>query len=167
MKPALLIIDMQEQYFNDLVDAQSDLKQAAEYINFYSKIFRAKGLPVINILNQDLRTNFTEGKPNFEFIKEITSETSDYRVLKNYGNAFKKTELDNILKELEVDTLFLTGFAGEYCVHATYFGADALDYSAFYVTSAVAYAHADYEFVISKTVDSIGPKAFYKMLELI
>jgi nicotinamidase-related amidase len=167
MKPALLVIDMQKEYYKKLKDSQASMEDAALYINYFVDLFHKKGFPVINVLHQDLRFGFSEGHEDFEFIEQLKVHETDSRIIKSFGNAFKQTDLDAILKEKGVDTVFLCGLAGEYCVHATFYGADGCGYSAFYVYPAVVYANKEYENVISKIVDGIGVKAFLNMIELL
>lgn len=166
MRPVLLIIDMQQKYYDKLPQSRNMMDRAVEYINFYSNLFRSKKLPVINIYAQEQQSSFIPGAEGFEFMSSIHIESTDHRILKNHGNSFKKTELKKLLDELGVDTVFLCGLAGEYCVHATYYGALDLDFNAYYVPSAIAYVHPDFENVVSAMVDTIGIKALVQMIEL-
>ncbi len=53
MKPALLVIDVQKQFFNSNPQTVQSLRDAIEYINAAIALFRAKNLPVICIQHMD------------------------------------------------------------------------------------------------------------------
>jgi nicotinamidase-related amidase len=77
------------------------------------------------------------GTEAFEFPKTVAIRDDDPKIVKNYGSAFKKTELDRMLKERGVNTVFLVGLSAVGCVLATYHGADDLDYKVFMVKHAL------------------------------
>jgi nicotinamidase-related amidase len=62
---------------------------------------------------------------------------SDPRVIKHYQDAFTKTCLDSLLKELKVNTVFLCGLSATGCVLGTYFGALDHDYRALMIREAL------------------------------
>ncbi|HUW08520.1 MAG TPA: isochorismatase family protein, partial [Anaerolineae bacterium] len=64
MKPALLIIDVQKQFFTQAT-AQS-LNDAIEYINAAIALFREKQLPVICIQQVDEEESLVPGEEGFE-----------------------------------------------------------------------------------------------------
>ncbi|HNV06810.1 MAG TPA: isochorismatase family protein, partial [Petrotogaceae bacterium] len=113
MKPALLIVDMQNGCRND-TKAKDDFETAVSYINAVSQIFREKGFPVVIV--QDAGVG--EGT-NFEVVKEINVSANDLYIKKEFGNSFWKTNLDTLLKDLGVDFLVISGFAAMYCILAT------------------------------------------------
>jgi len=124
MNIALLIIDVQKAYIDDkkgttLYDTNF------EYINETAKLFRENGKPIIVV--RDL-----EGGDGAEYknVDELITEKSDREVIKYYSNSFWKTDLENILKELNIDFVVLCGNAAEYCVLATYNGALERDFGA-------------------------------------
>ena len=128
MKPALLVIDVQKVYFKRM--DQSDVDKPIEIINTAVELFNDQNLPVIYIYHR----NNTSDK--HQFIDEITVPDDATKVLKQYGNAFTKTELENILKELNCNTLFLCGLSATACVKATYQGGDELEYNTYLIKNA-------------------------------
>ena len=117
MKMALLIVDVQEAYVGDR-RASKSFDKIMDHINYSGSLFRAAELPVIVI--RDIESGDGE---KYQNIVELNSDPSDIEVLKTYNNAFWQTDLDEILKKLEVDFLIICGNAAEYCVGATYSGA--------------------------------------------
>ncbi len=117
MNIALLIIDVQEAYIGDR-RGQKEYHDTFEYINETAALFRKADKPVIIV--RDIESGNDE---RFNNVEELVVEDSDIEVLKVYNNSFWKTNLEEILKERNVDFVVLCGNAAEYCVLATYNGA--------------------------------------------
>ena len=136
MKMALLAIDLQKAYYNESTKASMD--SACEYINAIIPQFRKKSFPIVWIQHKDEDDGSTPGKPGFEYIELLKPETNDYRITKEYGNSFNKTNLLNIVKENGIDTVVITGFCAEYCILSTYRGAQDLDLSPVILKNAIS-----------------------------
>jgi nicotinamidase-related amidase len=108
MKFALLVIDMQETFFEETPEITRSMNSAVEYINAAIALFRGKDLPVIVIEDAEEEDGRVPGSPGFETSSKINLLESDHRILKTYGNAFNKTDLNQHLQDLKVDTLLLT-----------------------------------------------------------
>lgn len=153
MKPALLIIDMQKEFYQG--ETLSQMDAAAEHINWVLPRFEEKGLPVIYVQDVDEDGGVVPGTEGFEFIDSLTPTDGAIRIHKRYGNSFNKTQVDAILKEHGVDTPVITGFCAEYCVLSTYRGAKDLDYFPVLLKNGIASVkEANKEFVenISETI---------------
>ncbi len=134
-KPALLVIDIQNAYLPHMDEA--DVKRAMPMINYVIDLFRDNGFPVIRVYHTDPKGGPAVDSADFQFPKTTAVKPDDPRVIKNYPNAFKKTNLDSLLKEKHINTLFLCGLSSTGCVLATYHGALDLDYDAFLVKGAL------------------------------
>jgi nicotinamidase-related amidase len=110
---------------------------AVYMINDYINMFRKRGLPVIFVLHSAEEYGLVPGVPEYEFIDDIPIQDDDITVVKTYPNAFTKTDLDKILKEKGINTIFLCGLSSVGCVLATWFGAKDYDYSAFLLKYAL------------------------------
>lgn len=138
MKPALLVIDVQKQFFNfDPVMTQS-LKDATRYINAAIALFRKQGLPVISVQHVDKNQKLEPGEAGFDLPDELAIVPSDLHIQKTYGNAFNKTPLKDELLRQGVDTVILTGFCAEECVLSTYRGAEDADLTPIILRGALA-----------------------------
>jgi nicotinamidase-related amidase len=126
MKPALLVIDVQKEFFRNATTSQS-LNDAIEYINAAITLFRKKHLPIVCIQHMDEKEGLVPGKDGFDLPQNLDIQPSDLHVNKTYGNSFNKTPLAEKLRELGVDTVVITGYCAEYCVLSTYRGAEDLD----------------------------------------
>lgn len=127
MQPALLVIDVQKEFFKNNPVAAQSLNEAIEYINAGIALFREKGLPVICIQHQDEAEKLAPGEEGFDLPEALNILPTDLHIHKTYSNSFNKTPLLDKLQELGVDTVILTGFCAEYCVLSTYRGAEDVD----------------------------------------
>jgi nicotinamidase-related amidase len=155
IKPALLIIDMQNDFIREgsplrIVRAEAVIGNIADILN----AFRIKRHPVIHILRihrkdgsdveisrRDLfrRTPFAvEGTPGSEVISELSPRSGEYILHKNRMSAFMSTDLDLLLRSLGADTLFVTGVQTPNCIRTTVFDAFALNYETYLIEDAVA-----------------------------
>jgi nicotinamidase-related amidase len=138
MKLALLVIDIQNQFFKISPVAAQSLEDAIEYINAAIDIFRDHDLPVICIQHMDKENQLVPGEDDFDIPDQLKILESDFHVHKTYGNAFNKTPLAAKLSELGVDTVILTGFCAEGCVLSTCRGAHDFDLSPIILRRAIA-----------------------------
>jgi len=161
IKPALLVIDIQNAYLPRM--DEKDKKTAMEMINYYIELFRANGFPVIRVYH----TNPTMGpKPDseeFQFPKTVAIRDDDPMIIKNYGNAFKKTNLDKMLKDKGCNTLFLCGLSAVGCVLATYHGAVDFDYDVFMLKDSLI----SHDAALTKAVQEICKTIDYYALRLV
>ena len=127
MKPALLVIDVQKEFFKANAQTVQSLNNAIEYINAGIALFREKGLPILCVQHMDEADKLVPGAQGFDLPEELQILPSDGHIHKTYGNAFNKTELLRKLKELDVDTVVISGYCAEFCVLATYRGAEDVD----------------------------------------
>lgn len=117
MNVALLIIDVQDAFIGHR-KAEQEYHNIFGYINETAKLFRKAGKPVIIV--RDIEEGDDDSHRNAE---ELIVQDSDIEVLKVFSNSFWKTNLEEILKEKDVEFVVLCGNAAEYCVLATYNGA--------------------------------------------
>jgi nicotinamidase-related amidase len=127
MKPALLVIDVQKEFFKFGETTEQSLHDAIEYINEAIALFREKELPVICVQHIEEEDNLVPGEEGFELPDELDILPSDLNIRKTYGNSFNKTPLEDQLRDLGVDTVIISGFCAEFCVLSTYRGAQDLD----------------------------------------
>ena len=162
LKPALLVVDVQNAYLPMMSKEGQDY--AKMVINGAIALFRERGLPVIRVYNTSPKWGPAEGTADFEFPADIQVKPEDPKVVKNYGNAFKKTELDALLKKMGVNTLFVTGLSATGCVLATYMGAEDLDYTIFLVKDSVMSPNAAHTAVMQEVMDAVPYGALKVML---
>lgn len=163
LKPALLVIDIQNAYL-PMMSAEG--KDSALYmINGVIELFRENGFPVIRVHHTDPKYGPKPGTKEFEFPESVWVKPEDPRIVKNYPSAFKKTDLDKILKEKGCNAVFLCGLSAVGCVIATYYGANDLDYDTFMVRDALLSHNVEYTRVVQEFCDSVGYSALKVMLK--
>jgi nicotinamidase-related amidase len=138
LKPALLVIDIQNVWLNSSPGLKACLEQRFEVINSAIALFGKKGLPIIRIYHVDKGEGPQPGTEEFEFHPSIGKGDIETQVIKNYPNAFNKTELASILERENVDVVILCGLSATCCVMATYFGALDHDLHPFLLRDGVA-----------------------------
>ncbi len=142
MKPALLVIDVQKQFLPMM--SKEDQEKALEMMNWSIWLFRQYGLPVIRVYHTSDKWGPKPDSPGFEFHDSLKIEQSDPKVIKTYASGFNKTELNKLLKEKGINTLFLCGLSSVGCVLATYMDAANYDYEVFLIKDAIIGHDAQY-----------------------
>jgi len=164
MKPALLVIDIQNEFF-DISQACSDsLKSAIEYINAAIDLFREKNLPIVVIQHKDEEQGLVPDKPGFDVPESVRLKPQDIHIVKTYGNSFTKTGLAEKLRELQVDTVIVTGFCAEYCVLSTYRGAQDFDFTPIILKGSLASENAEHIRFVEEITEIVSYGALKTLL---
>lgn len=95
MKPALLVVDVQKEFFKYSPTTARSLNNAIEYINAAIALFREKDLPIICVQHMDVEENLVPDEEGFEVPEELDILPSDLHIHKTYGNSFNKTSLED------------------------------------------------------------------------
>ena len=165
MKEALLIIDVQNDYFpggsNELVHPLEAEKRIQELI----AESRSCGRPIVYIqhFNPPDDTFFLEGTFGAEISDRIRPQPEDKVIIKRYPNSFLETELDEYLKSLQVDTLIVCGMMTHMCVDTTVRA--AMDYGYQVRLAADACATMDLELNCETIPAEMVQKAFIAAME--
>jgi nicotinamidase-related amidase len=162
MKPALVVIDIQNEFLKHM---SSDKDNALEMINWAIWVARQYNIPVIRVYHTDPNWGPKPGSEEFEFPKSIKINDDDPKVIKNYPDGFKKTDLEKILKEKGCNTLFLCGLSATGCVLATYHGALDLDYNVFMLRDAIISQDQQLTEAVEKICESVSLDTFNFMMK--
>jgi len=163
IKPALLIIDIQNAYLKGM--AQQDKDIAMPNINYYIVLFRTNGYPVIRIYHYSKKSGPEQGTDEFEFPSSVLIKPDDPKIIKTYPDGFNKTDLNKALQEKGVNTVFLCGLSAVGCVLATWIGAQNNDYNAFMIKDAIMSHNSDYTNQIEAIFDAVGPDVVSLLIE--
>lgn len=151
MKPVLMIIDMQKDFFERKELAQQS-KKLSENINFLVSKFREKNLPIIWI-QQRMKADFSdaplvnkktntplvvEGTEGSRLLDTLDFKESDYQVIKRRYSGFFKTNLEEILNKIGADKLIVCGINSHACVRTTVIDAYQRDYEVVIAKDCVA-----------------------------
>ncbi|WML49949.1 isochorismatase family protein [Neobacillus sp. PS3-34] len=118
MNTALIVVDMQNAYFG-MDNCRKSLQGILGYVNYSIHKFREADQPVIFIQDEDPGVE----SPGYDLYEKMDADKTDIFISKRFSNSFWQTDLENILKDLNVGMVLICGFAAEYCVQATYQGA--------------------------------------------
>ncbi|WP_142716744.1 cysteine hydrolase family protein [Chryseobacterium rhizoplanae] len=119
---ALLIIDVQNDYFPGGKMTLENAEQAAEKTKRILEYFRKNNLPVIHI--KHISTNegaaFFLPDTNGARINQLVLPEEDEKVItKHFPNSFRGTDLLNDLQSNKIKNLVITGMMTDVCVEAT------------------------------------------------
>lgn len=121
-KTALLMIDIQNDYFEGGAWELVGAKEAALQTQIILKQFRDKGLPIIHIQHVSLQPGAVFFLPNTEgteIHELVTPLATEKVVIKHFPNSFIQTNLMDILKEESITHLVICGMMTNMCVDAT------------------------------------------------
>jgi nicotinamidase-related amidase len=122
MKTALLLIDIQNDYFPGGKMELEGPVEAAQKANELLQCFRDHAMPTVHIQHVSLEpdaTFFIPGDRGTD-INDITAHYEDEPLVqKHYPNAFRETNLLDLLKEWEIERVIITGMMTHMCVDAT------------------------------------------------
>jgi len=163
LKAALLVIDVQNA-FVPMMD-QSDKDRAFQMINGAIWVFENFKLPIIRIYHQDEKWGPATDSEGFKFDPAIKFANEYPMIIKHYGDGFNKTDLDKILKEKGINTVFLCGLSATGCVLATYIGASNHDYKAFMIKDALLSPNAGHTNVIEDIMNTVDLETMMFMFE--
>lgn len=162
MRPALLVIDIQNEFFNRTQACDDSLKSAIADINAAIDLFREKNLPIVVI--QHKSKYLVPGKSGFDVHDSVKINPQDTRIVKTYRNSFKKTGLAEKLRGFGVDTVIVTGYSAEHCVLSTYRGAQNLDFTPLMLKGSLASKNEKHIRSVEETTETISYSALKMLL---
>jgi nicotinamidase-related amidase len=122
MKSALLIVDIQNDYFsggsNPLEGSLEAAAQAARLLDF----FRRQDLPRLFVRHLSQRPgagSFLPGTPGAEIHARVQPLPGEALIEKHFPNSFRETGLLDALRQAGVDHLVICGMMTHMCVDAT------------------------------------------------
>ncbi|RZI69936.1 MAG: cysteine hydrolase [Variovorax sp.] len=135
MKSAVLVIDMQ-QGLCEGEGAAFDCEGTISRINDVTFKARQAGVPVIFVQHESKSGYLEYETPEWQLAEGLMIESVDRKLRKTTPDSFLRTELETLLRGLEVDRLVLCGMHSEFCVDTTARRALALGYPVVLVSDA-------------------------------
>lgn len=142
MKPALLVIDVQREFFHSgpLAERRAQLSSK---INALVDSARTRDIPIIWVRQEyapDLsdaplhnrRNNkpvTIKGTDGCKLLAELHRTDEDHEIIKKRFSAFFETNLEKLLKQLAVDTIIVAGVNTMTCVRVSAIDAYQRDYN--------------------------------------
>ncbi|PHV71226.1 isochorismatase [Sporanaerobium hydrogeniformans] len=140
MKKALLVIDMQNIYFTDemLVSyPKGSLDKVLEAMDFA----KAQGIPIIVVQHSSMQGGFKKGSKTWEICNQIKNKSYDYYIEKYKPSSFYETQLEDILKKEQIDTVVISGYMTHMCCDTTAREAFHLGYYVEFLSDATGTIH--------------------------
>ena len=141
MKTALLLIDIQKDYFPggrmELVGSLEAARKAYELL----QCFREHDQPHIHLQHVSLKpdaTFFISGTDGTDIHDAVAHFEGEPLVIKHYPNSFRETNLLDLLRGWDVERLIVTGMMTHMCVDATARAAADLGFQVIVVEDACA-----------------------------
>jgi len=141
MIQALLLIDIQNDYFPggamELMGSSTAAVQAGKLL----RAFRQKALPVIHIQHISTRPGATFFLPNTDGVQiheSVTPNSGEAVFQKHYPNSFRETRLLEHLREHQISQLVIAGMMTHMCIDTTSRAATDLGFQAVLAHDACA-----------------------------
>ena len=132
MKPALVIIDIQNDYFPggkmELEGSPAASLQAAKLL----EAFRARSLPLVHVQHVSNRPGASFFLPDSDGVRihaNVAPRPGETVIQKHFPNSFRETQLLEHLRALGADHLVIAGMMTHMCVDATTRAAADLGFS--------------------------------------
>ncbi len=141
MKEALLLIDIQRDYFPGWKMELSGMDDAAEKTATLLKAFRTSGKPIFFIRHLSTRTGaafFVPGTPGADIHNSVQPLAGETVIEKNFPNSFFQTELLLRLNEADVTNLVVCGAMSHMCIDTTVRAAKELGFACTVISDACA-----------------------------
>lgn len=130
MKQALIVIDVQEVFFNEPENHLLEKEQLVSNINDLIKQAREKNIEVLFIQHTDQNEEdlLYEGKDDWKLHKNLLISPSDRIFQKTKWDSFYKTGLLEYIQTNQIEQLIFAGAQTEFCLDTTIRAAFSLGY---------------------------------------
>lgn len=122
MNTALLLVDIQNDYFPDGKMELTGSVEAAAKAWLLLDAFRRKNLPVIHVQHISVKEGasfFLPGTDGIKFYSSVQPVQGELFIQKHFPNSFRNTPLLNSLKSQKVQNLVICGMMTHMCIDAT------------------------------------------------
>lgn len=122
MKSALILVDIQNEYFKGGKRELHRPEQAAEQAGRALGYFRERGLPVIHVQHineKEGSSSFLPGSIGAEIHSIVAPIAGETVIVKHFPSSFLNTGLAEELVKLDVDHLVVCGMMSHMCIDTT------------------------------------------------
>lgn len=141
MSTALIMIDIQNDYFDGGCLPLVHMEPAADRAAAVLERFRAAARPLFHIQHVSVRPDATFFRPDTEGVAlngRVAPQAGEPVVTKHFPNAFRSTDLDQALKAASVTDLVICGAMSHMCIDASTRAAFDLGYACTVLSDACA-----------------------------
>jgi nicotinamidase-related amidase len=139
--PALLLIDIQKAFLDkDYPGGKRNNLDAELICGKILERWRELGLNVIHVRHSSINpdSKLHESKPGFEFNDFVKPKGGEKVLTKKVNSAFIGTGLNEILKDLNINTLVVVGMTTNHCISTSVRMAGNLGYETYLISDSTA-----------------------------
>ena len=129
-RTALVVIDVQNQVVSRAHERDAVIRNISSLI----EKARAEQVPVVWV--QDSGEGLTKGSDGWKIVPELVPREGEPLIDKQYADSFEETDLEEVLSDLEVGRLVVSGAQTDECIRSTLHGAIVRGYDATLVSDA-------------------------------
>ncbi|WP_436715546.1 cysteine hydrolase family protein [Roseiconus lacunae] len=138
MKRALIVIDVQREYFEGALPVRHPEGHLEKILNVMDAAHDAN-VPTVVVRHHQPDPEspiFCKGSDLWQLHEQVESRPRDIIIDKQLPGSFTNTQLDSFLKEREIDTVCVTGYMTQVCCDTTARQAMHLGYSVEFLNDA-------------------------------
>jgi nicotinamidase-related amidase len=145
---ALVVIDIQQFYFEGGLVPLTGSVEAANQARRVLEAFRARKLRIFHVRHVPKSVALVEGEPadaQYRIRPEVQPAAGEKIVTKRYANSFRETDLLDSLRQKGIKTLVIVGMQTHMCVEAASRAATDLGFDVVVVHDACATRPLEFE----------------------
>lgn len=122
MQTALLLVDIQNDYFPGGKNELAEPVAAAGNARLLLDAFRERHMQVIHVKHESTRPSaafFLPGTPGAGFYDLVKPQDGEVVITKNFPNSFRATELLSTLRDTKINRLVVCGMMTHMCIDTT------------------------------------------------
>jgi nicotinamidase-related amidase len=122
MNQALVLVDIQKDYFTGGRMTLDGADAAADNAALLLERFRARGWPLFHVQHLSTRPNatfFIPATDGVEFHHAVAPRADELVIQKNFPNAFRATKLDTELRSRGITEIVVAGMMTHMCIDTT------------------------------------------------
>ena len=139
--PALILVDVQKAFLEKDYPGINRNNHDAEFIcgNILSK-WRELKLPIIHVRHSSTNpdSKLHKSKPGFEFNDHVKPLDNEVVLTKKVNSAFIGTNLENILNNMNINTLVFIGMTTNHCISSTVRMSSNLGFETYLISDSTA-----------------------------
>lgn len=139
MKRALIVVDVQNEYFSGGALPITYPPNSFEHIKTAIAKAQKVNVPIVLVQHTSLQADakdFVKGSHTWEFHEEIKQIKPEIYIEKNHASSFVGTDLNWRLRSLGVDTVAIIGYMTQNCCDATARDASQLGFTVEFLSDA-------------------------------
>ena len=148
MKQALIIIDVQNDYFTGGSMELDGMEAAADNCQHLLNRFRQKKAPIIHIQHLSVKPGssfFVPGTSGCEINERVKPKAGEPVLEKDFPSAFRDSGLQDLLKNMGIEQLVVCGAMTHMCIDTTVRAAFDLGYNCQLISDACATRDLEFE----------------------